>query len=437
MSDTNSTIPAVSLAVSATDEPTWLTEKRRTSLESFNASPLPRRGLHLWRYTDPARFLAENPAEPANGNVKQPDQGEKTLRSLVDDKHLAALVTDNDGSHISGYGLDALASKGIIVGSLAEASRENEKVASRMYELVNSSTGKFEALNGALWRDGIFVYVPRGVTLTEPIYLRRLMNETTSSQYLRLLVLAEENSELTLIDDYTGGRDDSADSPSRTNAAVELFGGPSSRVRYITMQNMANGSRSYLTHRASIDRGATMLTVPLMFGGAECKQNYGIILSGEGAESTIVGLQFARDHQHFDTHTLHHHTANNTLSNIELKVVLRDKANSAYTGLIRIEKKAAGCQAYQTNRNLLLNSGCKAETIPELEILNEDVSCSHGATVGPVDPESVFYLKCRGIPQNEAVRMIVAGFIESTLKMVPKDLQKTVRDIVAIRLRNM
>lgn len=437
MSETNSTLPAVTLAVPATDEPTWLTEMRRTSLESFNAAPLPRRGLHLWRYTDPARFLAEDPTTSFDGTALQPDQNEKSLRSLVDEKHLAALAVDNDGSHISLYGAEALVSKGIIIGSLAEAARKNEQLVSRMYEIVNSSTGKFEALNGALWRDGIFIYVPRGVTISKPIYLRRVMSEAASTQYLRLLVLAEENSELTLIDDYTGGRGESADIPSRSNAAVELFGGPSSRVRYITMQNMADGSRSYLTHRASIDRGATMLTVPLMFGGAECKQNYGIILSGEGAESTIVGLQFARNHQHFDTHTLHHHTANRTLSNIELKVVLRDKANSAYTGLIRIEKKAAGCQAYQTNRNLLLNRGCKAETIPELEILNEDVSCSHGATVGPVDPESVFYLKCRGMPENEAVRMIVAGFIESTLKMIPENLQKTVRDIVAIRLRDM
>ncbi|MCX6834381.1 MAG: SufD family Fe-S cluster assembly protein [candidate division Zixibacteria bacterium] len=118
-------------------------------------------------------------------------------------------------------------------------------------------------------------------------------------------------------------------------------------------------------------------------------------------------------------------------------MVLRDRALSAYTGLIRIEKSARGCEAYQENRNLLLNDGTRVETIPELEILNEDVSCSHGATIGPIDPLLVFYLNSRGIPEREAVRMIVSGFVADTLKHVPEDIRERVAGFVEERLGNL
>jgi len=180
-----------------------------------------------------------------------------------------------------------------------------------------------------------------------------------------------------------------------------------------------------------------MLTIPLVFGAALSKQNFGVTLSQPGAESTMRGLAFGGGRQHLDNHTLHHHAAGQTHSSIDFKVVLREKAMSTYTGLIRIENDASTCEAYQENRNLLLDKGTKAEAIPELEILNEDVSCSHGATVGPVDPNMLFYLICRGIPHNQAVRMIVSGFAESTLAQIPEDLRERVAGFVADSLEDM
>ena len=151
----------------------------------------------------------------------------------------------------------------------------------------------------------------------------------------------------------------------------------------------------------------------------------------------MYGLLFGSKRQHFDNHTLHHHASGQTTSDIDFKVVLRDKAVSAYTGLIRIEQDAANCEAYQENRNLLLGGGAKAETIPELEILNEEVMCSHGATVGPIDPEMIFYLTSRGFSPEEAVRTIVTGFVASTLKMVPADIRGGIRSAVTDRLEGI
>ena len=151
----------------------------------------------------------------------------------------------------------------------------------------------------------------------------------------------------------------------------------------------------------------------------------------------MYGLLFGSGYQHFDNHTLHDHRSGQTFSNINFKVVLRDKAVSAYTGLIKIENHAKGCQAYQENRNLLLSKGTRAETIPELEILNEDVSCSHGATIGPIDPMQVFYLESRGIRHDEAVRMVVSGFVSNTLQQVPDDLRERISAFVEQRLEGI
>jgi Fe-S cluster assembly protein SufD len=158
---------------------------------------------------------------------------------------------------------------------------------------------------------------------------------------------------------------------------------------------------------------------------------------GLGANTRFWGLNFAQNRQHFDAHTEHWHAEGNTMSDMDFKVVLKDKARSVYTGLIRIDKDARNCEAYQENRNLMLSDGPLADTIPELEILNEDVKCSHGATVGPVDQDELFYLQTRGIPREEATRIIVGGFVQSTLNHVPDQVKDRLVSYVADRLKEI
>ncbi|MEE8417915.1 MAG: SufD family Fe-S cluster assembly protein, partial [candidate division Zixibacteria bacterium] len=131
----------------------------------------------------------------------------------------------------------------------------------------------------------------------------------------------------------------------------------------------------------------------------------------------------------------HHHTAGESFSDLDFKVILKDRAASAYTGLIRIEKDTANCEAYQENRNLLLNKGTRAESIPELEIMTDQVRCSHGATMGPIDREMVFYLKSRGFSQTDAMRTIVEGFVASTLGKAPGEAVRTIQSLVSEKLQ--
>jgi len=266
--------------------------------------------------------------------------------------------------------------------------------------------------------------------------LRQAGNEG-SEHYPRLLVIVGENSHITIIDEYSGGPEDPDAEICYSNGAVEFFVGRESKCCYVMLQRQTHSVNSYLTYRAAVEQGAELLTVPLSFGAGQSKQNFGIRINGENSSSRIHGLLFGSERQRFDNHTLHHHAANRTESNIDFKVVLRDRANSAYTGLIRIDQTSRGCQAYQENRNLLLDDGTRAEAIPELEILNEDVQCSHGATAGPIDPETIFFLQARGIEAAEAVRIVVGGFVQSTLKQVPADIRDRISGFVSERLQEI
>lgn len=414
-------------------EPEWMNRRRRLALEAFNNQSLPQQRLHLWRYTDPSKFII-NPGEftdtISNGEVFR-----ENLSRRLNGNSLGAAGLDLSGRQIWTSQSDK--DSDLVVMPLSQAFVDYGDIIKRyIYQLVNEGNGKFEAFASALWQDGLFVYLPDGKNVEKPVHLMHEIAGQKSLQFFRLLVVVGKNSEITLIDEYSGG---STDNRQRSYAygAVEIFAHQDSRVRYINLQRQSTGTVSYLTHRAIIDRGASMLTIPLALGGALSKQNFGVTLNGPGASSKMYGMLFGSGKQHFDNHTLHHHASGRTTSDIDFKVILRDKSVSAYTGLIEIERDAANCEAYQENRNLLLNDGARAETIPELEIHNEEVMCTHGATVGPIDPEMIFYLTSRGIPEDMAVRAIVTGFVASTLKMVPADIRGGIGKAVSNRLEGV
>jgi len=418
--------------------PDWLRKLRNVSREQFNTLPLPRRGLALWRYTDPQKFLINQDAVVDRPLTEESDEAIRLVKQQLDSGSLAALVTDFGGREITVYEGASIAQANIVIAPLSTAVEKHaDLIEKHLYSQVNNGLGKFEALNGALWNDGIFIYVPDGKTVPQPIHLLREAGREGTACFPRLLVVVGRNAEMTLVDEYAGGSTDIEQGITNVNSAVEIIAAEDSRVRYVSVQRQGFGTNSYLTHRAKIGQGASMLTVPLAFGGNVTKQNFGVELSGRGADSNMYGMLFGSGHQHFDNHTLHEHSSGNTTSDIDFKVVLRDKAISAYTGLIKIERHAKTCEAYQENRNLVLNRGPKAETIPELEILNEDVKCSHGATIGPIDPESIFYLKSRGIAYDDAVRMIVSGFVQSTLAQIPDDLRERIGEFVTQRLEGI
>jgi Fe-S cluster assembly protein SufD len=205
-------------------------------------------------------------------------------------------------------------------------------------------------------------------------------------------------------------------------------------VRHVVLQTWEAGARGYLRVRSHAESDADLVTVFGSFGGERVKVEMNTDLAGPGARSEMIGVALAAGAQRCDLHTGHNHRAGNTWSNIDFKAVVGGKARSSYTGLIRIDEKARVSEAYQTNRNLLLSDTARADAIPELEILNEEVSCSHGATVAPVDPDQLFYLQSRGLDTHESLGLVVRGFLEKTLRSLPEALRPAVEDVVERRL---
>ena len=176
------------------------------------------------------------------------------------------------------------------------------------------------------------------------------------------------------------------------------------------------------------------MSVMVSFGAGLYKADVGAVLEGAGSESRMVGLCFGDGRQRADHHTVQDHRGAHTASDIDFRVVLAGKARSAYTGVIRIAQDAPYCEAFQENRNLLLSDGCKADSIPELEILTDEVRCKHGATAGPIDPDQLFYISSRGLSPDDATKMIVTGFLEAALANIPESLGDPIREELARRL---
>ncbi len=409
-------------------EPDWLYNLRKESWEYFNDMPLPPRVTNIWRYTKPEYFLLPNAEEIMNTPPIIPEASNG--HPYPADSEYAALGYNREDMMSLVKIEPELVRKGIILKDLFTASRENEDLVRKyLGTVVGSNFGKFEALNMALWNNGFFLFVPDNTIIEKPIALNRHPGGNYS--HVRLLAVIGRNSQVTLVDDYSGSV---RSAKEIVNSVVEIFAAESSQLRYVNLQRLGPTQTGYFTERIKAADKSNIYSIYGATGSTVSKVNAGTILAGQHVESRMYGVLFGDGGQHLDYHTMHNHQDNESLSNINFKVILKDKATSAYTGLIRIEKDTVNNEAYQENRNLLLNKGTKAESIPELEILTDQVRCTHGATMGPIDPQMLFYLEARGIGRDDAVKMIASGFVEPTISQIPIELQEMMRGIVAAKL---
>lgn len=411
-------------------------DRRRRAAALYRALPEPDRVRHLWKYTDPARLL------PAAAAGEPAAPGEPAGPAAVAGP--AAAAGDGAAPRWGAGGLPAATEAGVVLrpglppaltsaaaaAGFALAPLAASDLAARLEEAVPAGHGLFEALNTAAWDAGLAVRVPAGSAAAAP--LRVVVPAGAGLRLPRLLVVAERGATATVVEEHHGGG-----AGDRVVGVTELFVAPGAELRHVVVQRWAAGVAGHLTARARLERDARLLTVLASLGGDAAKLDLGAVLAGEGARSELVGVALGTGRQHFDHHTTHEHRAGRTWSNLDFKVALAGRARSAYTGLIRIEAGAPHSEAYQENRNLMLSDACRADTIPELEILTDEVACTHGATVAPVDGEHLFYLRSRGLPAAEALRLIVRGFLETTLSRLPEALREEVEALVAPRLASL
>ncbi len=380
---------------------------RADALERYQALPLPTTKDEHWRFTDLAGFDPD--AWTANGAAEI-----ATPASLV----------DVDVSGVAYVGEGGIEIERAPDGIRFEPLPEDHEL---LYSLVGFDE-KFAAHNAALWKHGLLVHVPRGVVLEQPLYVRIANSVEGGSLFWRLLVVAEPESRFALIEEYASA---SADLSSYSNAAVEIVVKDAAKVEYVSVQNYSLNTWHFASHHARVDRDAELDWVTGGFGSAKGKVRIQNDLAGPGATSRVTGAYFADGTQHLDYDTFQEHIAPSTTSDFAFKGALRDKARTVWRGMIRVEEGAQKTNAYQENRNLLLSKTAHADSIPGLEIMANDVRCTHGATLGQVDRDQLFYLMTRGLSRPEAERLIVRGFFQDVLDRVEL---VAVRDALAAAL---
>jgi Fe-S cluster assembly protein SufD len=404
---------APAVAALAETDVQWLGERRLDAWRTYESLPLPTRQLEEWRYTDISMFKLDAvricpPARevPAAARAML-ERGAKSGHVLVVDGHVVEIQLD-----------EALRAKGVILADLRTAARDYSELVEKHLAVaaLPATFNKFAALNAALWTGGVFVYVPRGVRVAEPIRVARYISQSGSAVLPRTLIVADEGSQLGYVEEFGSPNFKEA---TLSCGAVEVIAGNSANVQYVALQSYGDGVRHLATQRTIAGRDANLDTLVVNLGGSVARVDMAASLEGPGARSDMLGLYFAQGHQHFDHNTRQDHKVPHATSDLLYKGALYDKTRAIFRGIIKVFPKAQRTDAYQTNRNLLLSNKAEATSLPNLEIEADDVRCSHAATVGHLDKEELFYIMSRGITRRDAERLVVFGFFGEVLERLP------------------
>ncbi len=370
--------------MAALDQPGWLRERRIEAWRRYESMDLPDPYDEEWRRTD-VRSL------PTGG-----------LR-------VADVATRIE---LPGAGKGA----GVIACSLGEAAAAHGDIVQRHLDSAIGAGWKYLTLNAALWAHGSFVYVPDDVELTLPVWLAQSVERDGTAVFPRTLIVAGRNARIAVIDEsrsQDGLR-------ALVSGAVEIIAGDGAKVWYYSVNRWGDSVYNFNTVRAVLGRDAEFVATVAGIGSKLTKMRIDAEMPQPGARAELLGVTFGSGDQHFDYNTRQEHTGDHTVSDLRFKSALTDRASLVWYGVTRINPPAAGSEASQTSRNLLLSEHAKAAPIPILEIEAYDVAkCSHAATAGPVDEEELFYLQAHGIDRDTSERMLVEGFFADVIDRVP------------------
>jgi len=410
-------------------EPDWMRQLRLEAFDTYERLPLPTRTQEEYRRTDLSKMDLQGYA-PFAANGRGLDALPADLRPDADASTRAGLVVQHNSGGTVAELSDDLRAKGVIVTSLDAAVREHPDLVRRyfMTQAVPVDYNKFTALHAALWSGGVFIYVPKNVEVALPVQGVLYADAPGLGVFGHTLIVAEENARVTYVEEYSSA----ASGPrSFASGVSELVLARGSQVRYVSMQEFAPTATAFSAQRAILGADSNLNWLVVTVGGQFAKSNVETWLSAPGASAEMLGLFFGNEGQFIDHHTTQEHMAPNTTSDLLYKGVLADQARSVFSGMIHVHEGAQKTDAYQTNRNLLLSGEARADSIPNLEIGANDVRCSHGATVAPIDEDEVFYLQSRGIGRPEATKIIVDGFFEPILIRIPlASIQERLRDFI-------
>lgn len=413
-------------------EPNWLLDSRVAAWEAYLHTPMPTGREEIWRGVDVGSIeLAElktkdiEPAGKFSAQTRVPAWLARTLASL--NKRSGLLIQ----SLVSGSALELapeLQEKGVVFCDVATAVAKHAELLRPYLEQLSTTEidSKFSLLTQSLFNCGFVLFVPANVVLEDPFVFALdatgANSECAVALLPRVLVVAAPHSKATVI--YGIGSDGDSKMAAGANASlvsqyIEMEVGPGSSLDYLEVQALDPSISLISRFKCNVERDARLKSLSLGLGGKQTKADLYIDLRAPGAFSEILGTVFGAGQEQYSFNTIQDHSAADTKSDINFRVALKGASASTYQGWVRVAKVAQRTDAYQSNKNLLLDGRAKADTIPRLEILADDVKCAHGATVGPVDREQLFYLMSRGLTRMQAEQFVVEGFFKEILEKFP------------------
>jgi Fe-S cluster assembly protein SufD len=406
-------------AVVLRDFPEWFHDQQRAAWEQFESLPQPTRKDQPWRFSSVGLL------DLAPFNISAPlseDDRENILKySRGLDEFAGRMIFANDQLVERKVVSEDLKRRGVIFQPLDRAMVEHTDLFRKYFMSTDAKLGsaKFAALHKALVSSGTFLFVPRRLEIELPIEIFHWLRHDNMSVFPHLLLVADELAKVTVIEHFRSCDQRAAGFACGVN---DLIAGPGAKVTYVCAQTWGENVIALQMNSTVVDHDASAMSLNLHAGSRYSRFESLSRLIGEGGRSDLLAVAVAKHEQEFDARTLQDHVSPRTASDLLYKNALDDRARTIFGGLIRVEPHAHFADAYQKVRNLLLSDEAEANSMPGLEILADNVRCTHGATSGQIDEDQLFYLRTRGIPTNVAQRLLVTGFLDEVVQRLDQPL---------------
>lgn len=389
---------------------------RRDALKVYQSTKFPSETDEAWRRTSLKALPMGDFRLPVDGEYELLAPVPANLNEPVADlAHGGELVILPGGSRLE-LSKD-LSDQGVIFTDLSTAEADHADLLKRVLgKVIKPDAGKFAALSFSQASSGIFLYVPKGVIVEQPLHSLYWAPGESLAYVSNLVVLVEDGASVTYVHEYASPTENRS---SFHTGTIEIVVGANANLRFVELQSFGEHFWNITHERARVDRSANLDWTFGAMGGKTTKNFADIDLDGEGAVGKMSGFYFTDKKQHLDYDSQQNHLKPNTTSDLLFKGALIDESRAIWQGMVYVAPGADKTDGYQTNRNLILSKTARADSIPGLEILADDVRCSHGATIGKIEEEQIFYLQARGIPRLDAEKLIVKGFFEQIMDRIP------------------
>ena len=420
-------------------EPEWMLEFRLKSYQRFLRKPVPTWGgggmLDDIDFDDIYYYI-----KPTEGLVDDwdmvPDSIKETYEKLgipeAERKYLAGVTAQYESEVVYHRNREDLEEMGVLFCDMDTAVREYPDIVREYFgTIIPPNDNKFAALNSAVWSGGSFIYVPPGVHVEQPLQAYFRINAENMGQFERTLIIIDEGAYVHYVE---GCSAPTYSSDSLHCAVVEIVVKEGGRCRYTTIQNWSNNVYNLVTKRAAAYRNATMEWVDGNLGSKLTMKYPAVWLMEEGAHGEVLSIAFAGEGQHLDAGAKIVHAAPNTTSLVTSKSISMDGGRAGYRGLVRVEDGAEGVKSFVRCDALILDENSRSDTYPYMEIEEADAQIGHEATISKVGDDQLFYLRSRGLSEEEATAMIVAGFIEPIVKELPMEYAVELNRLIELQM---